>query len=460
MKFEYGDKFKAIGKTEAMDVVALLKDFLPDSAFGASTSNGASEDSNSESWTPPGKMVKSYARDGQTYEVWCSTLTDFRVREMLRNMRILVPLFIEGGTACNYLDDPDWSLSRWKIWLLYQKSNDLYDLAGFSTSYRLWVFPSRSNRVALGETDIPTPPPSEPDFIEDFDAHIERDMTKLNPRQTTPPPSYPNPAPEDSEALYLGDYSPLDESPSRERISQFIILPPFQRGGHGAALYDTMIEIFRADKSVFEITVEDPNEAFDELRDYSDLAYLRTLPQFKDLRMADYVADGALDPDKYVPIEQLVDQEILTTLRYQSKISPRQFSRLVEMQLLSSIPVTHRSTARLVRKEKSANTHDRQFFFWRLFTKHRIYLKNADQLIQVDEEERGPMVANAVEAQMQEYQERLDVFEKRQRRYAHSAPKAANGAASSRKGKGKRVVEDDEDDDPDETSSKKMRLSD
>ena len=59
----------------------------------------------------------------------------------------------------------------------------------------------------------------------------------------------------------------------RPRISQALVLPPFQRAGHGAALlraaYDYCIRTHPSDKLV-DIAVEDPSENFTQLRDKVD----------------------------------------------------------------------------------------------------------------------------------------------------------------------------------------------
>ena len=239
----------------------------------------------------------------------------------------------------------------------------------------------------MGER-FPSPPPS-PNLEEERneDGNYKPPYAaQPGPQQSTPPPDGPM---LDSEGSQSDSYSPL-EAPSRERVSQFIIFPPYQRAAHGSALYDAMVNMFRADKWVYEITVEDPNEEFDALRDYEDLAYLRTLPDFASLCMKADVPAELLKPDEPVPIDYLVDAATLDALQHASKISPRQFARLVEMQLLASIPAANRSTSRLIRREKSAQADDRRFWFWRLWVKNRIYVKNADQLIQLDEGERGP----------------------------------------------------------------------
>ena len=44
-------------------------------------------------------------------------------------------------------------------------------------------------------------------------------------------------------------------------------MPPFHGQGHGTKLYSFLFQNFLADKKVAQVTVEDPNESFDDLRD-------------------------------------------------------------------------------------------------------------------------------------------------------------------------------------------------
>lgn len=78
--------------------------------------------------------------------------------------------------------------------------------------------------------------------------------------------------------------------------SQFVVLPPFQRQGHGcmspskqvnsksnqfiAALYTAIYQRVLSQDHVSELTVEDPAEAFEDLRDRNDLKMLLGLKQF------------------------------------------------------------------------------------------------------------------------------------------------------------------------------------
>ena len=60
----------------------------------------------------------------------------------------------------------------------------------------------------------------------------------------------------------------------RYRVSQFLILPPFQRQGHGIALLDAIHRYARESDDIVQVTVEDPAPGFVFIR---DLLTLRTL---------------------------------------------------------------------------------------------------------------------------------------------------------------------------------------
>ncbi|KAK7689007.1 hypothetical protein QCA50_007698 [Cerrena zonata] len=60
----------------------------------------------------------------------------------------------------------------------------------------------------------------------------------------------------------------------RLRISQFVILPPYQQEGHGSALYSTIYQYVLTSPRIAELTVEDPAEVFEDLRDRNDLKML------------------------------------------------------------------------------------------------------------------------------------------------------------------------------------------
>jgi histone acetyltransferase 1 len=66
----------------------------------------------------------------------------------------------------------------------------------------------------------------------------------------------------------------------RPRISQFLILPPFQRKGVGSNLLETIYKHFQSQENVCDITVEDGSEDFQRLRNTIDGRLLKDLPAF------------------------------------------------------------------------------------------------------------------------------------------------------------------------------------
>lgn len=172
-----------------------------------------------------------------------------------------------------------------------------------------------------------------------------------------------------------------------------------------------MVKTFLADPNCIEITVEDPNEAFDDLRDYCD--YNRLL-QNGILQQITLRTD--LDPKLSqnsagvrVPTSKLLDVEKLEKLRTENKVAPRQFARLVEMHILSNIASHARKagTARITQRAKSSNPDDKAFYYWRLLVKQRIYKKNKDVLSQLDRSERIDKVEQTVADQASDYERLL-----------------------------------------------------
>jgi histone acetyltransferase 1 len=89
--------------------------FPTDEDDGEETNGAANGDL--ASWKPPGELLHSYKAKGKKFEIWQSSLTDPRAKEIVSNMKIFIPFFIEGGTV-DFLEEPDWALERWKIFLL------------------------------------------------------------------------------------------------------------------------------------------------------------------------------------------------------------------------------------------------------------------------------------------------------------------------------------------------------
>lgn len=66
----------------------------------------------------------------------------------------------------------------------------------------------------------------------------------------------------------------------RPRISQMLVLPPFQRCGIGAELLQSVYHQYMCNPEVLDITVEDPSESFTRLRDYVDAKNCLKLQSF------------------------------------------------------------------------------------------------------------------------------------------------------------------------------------
>jgi histone acetyltransferase 1 len=379
-----------------MDLRAALSPYVAPEAFERGADDKEKEDA--AQWAPPGKRLASYAADGHRFEVWCSSLSDRKAMAIMKNMKILIPMFIETGTI-DFLADDDvpenaWTIDRWTLFLLHRVDDFGYSLVGFATSYRLWVWPAE--------------PKSDP---------------------------------------HTGE---LMES-SRERISQFVILPPYRRHCHGIQLYNAVTSKFLSDPRVFEITVEDPNVRFDRLRDNCDLARLYRDPAFANLQIPSEIPDEHFERKRPVPVDAIVGPTLIKTLCQRHKLIPRQVQRLVELHLLRQIPAGNRSET-LVRfqKMRARKPEDRQYYLWRLLVKARVFVRNYEELQEVEETERVPKLEQAVDSLQEEYDELTEGFLARVDLGYLNAPLGRHAAAAGRTtdaangaSRKKRVIEDD-----------------
>lgn len=303
---------------------------------------------------------------------------------MLKRIQILVSFFIEGGTPID-LKEPEWSLQRWTVFFLYQKqvfepNISPYLFMGYSTVYQ-YFFVQPINKEALLKSQ----------------------------NLTLPLPTI--------------QFSSL---PCRSRISQFIILPPFHGKGNGSIFYNAIFDYYLKETRTIEITVEDPNEAFDDLRDLNDLARLRMIPEFTKLKLN---SSAVISKTARVPGD-LFDSTESDEIRKAVKIAPRQFSRLVEMQLLSSLPEDIRSDSKLEnilkRENLVANDKEYEYRLWKLLVKARLFHHNRDALIQLDFLERIEKLDQTLWSVEHDYERLLKAFEKR------SNPKVVESSSDSK----------------------------
>ncbi|GAA6037103.1 hypothetical protein JCM8097_008736 [Rhodosporidiobolus ruineniae] len=138
----------------------------------------------------------------------------------------------------------------------------------------------------------------------------------------------------------------------RLRLAQFVLLPLYHGQGHGSALYTLCYRnVLRRDE-VSELSVEDPSETFDDMRDKCDLY---TLIEGGDLK----------------EIKAPLDREKTEVIRKKYKLADRQFYRLCEMLLLLTADPTDEAQQRAIR----------------LTVKKRLYLFNKEQLLQIEDKE-------------------------------------------------------------------------
>jgi histone acetyltransferase 1 len=315
---------------------------------------------------------------------------------MVSRIQFFVPLFIEGGS---YLDVNDSDASRWTVFFLFLKESSgdkngtgEYIFVGYSTVYRFFFFRP------------PTPPVSERKEIE---------------------------------LPYENEQFSFDDLPSRARLSQFIILPEFQHQGNGPHLYNSIYKHYYDDPLVHELTVEDPNESFDDMRDICDLAFLRTVPEFNNL-----CVNSSIQLPKTGPVPRgIVDQKLLEDIRHKVKIVPRQFARLVEMHLMSKLPASViPGFPTQIRLPPATNQEKKEYRLWKVYTKMRLYRHNADALGEFDLDERLEKLNETLLSVELEYARILLAVERRDKTQNNGKRKA--------------------DDDGEKSASKKARFAD
>jgi len=183
----------------------------------------------------------------------------------------------------------------------------------------------------------------------------------------------------------------------RLRLSQFVILPPYQNQGHGARLYTALHQYVMASPSVGELTIEDPSEAFEDLRDKTDLRFLLKLEEFIEEAYGEGGQSGGEGGErkgkgravvmkgKLVPP---VDKAWVETWRRKLKIATRQFERLVEMLTLRRLDPGDEGALRA----------------FRLQVKERLYRFNFEILVTLDEKERKEKLEETFQSVIDGYQ--------------------------------------------------------
>ncbi|KAK4180024.1 putative histone acetyltransferase type B catalytic subunit [Triangularia setosa] len=422
LSVKYSKKFPPIGDAEALDIKDVLSEFLPEVAFQKAKDWETALAKSCDDWTPPGALLNDFKTKAGRFEVWKGSLADPAVKQLIKRIQILVPFFIEGGTAIN-VDEPD--ADRWTVFFLYQNkpsptdpSKSTYIFAGYSTVYRFFF-------LQLPPSPPTTPPPSE-------DTTTTTATGPIN------------------EEFDLGSSSfDISTLPCRSRISQFLIIPPFQHLSLGSRLYHTIYQEYLSHPPTKEITVEDPNEAFDDMRDINDLRYLRTLPSFQALQIN---TDISIHKSGPVP-KNIIDEAAAEKVRKAAKITSRQFYRVLEMQLMSQLGESVRPGFTMDEKERgkkvSTGLERKEYALWKLLLKKRLYVHNRDALGQLELGERVEKLEEVVKGVEFDYARLLVKVEDQESKQEgggeqlrkQKQAEESNGASAN--GKGKRKATDE-----------------
>jgi len=189
----------------------------------------------------------------------------------------------------------------------------------------------------------------------------------------------------------------------RLRLSQFVILTPYQRQRHGCELYKAIYQYILKSANVAELTVEDPAEAFEDLRDKNDLEMLLANEQFMEEGFGEHASGrarksgrGEIASNKSFSQGKLVppvDKAWAEKWRKDLKIAGRQFQRLVEMLILLHLDPSDKAKLRA----------------YRLQVKERLYRFNFEILAQLEEEERHEKLEETFQSVKEDYHRILKI---------------------------------------------------
>ncbi|XP_053554409.1 histone acetyltransferase type B catalytic subunit isoform X2 [Bombina bombina] len=121
---------------------------------------------------------------------------------------------------------------------------------------------------------------------------------------------------------------------TRPRVSQMLVLPPFQGEGHGAHLLETVHRYYVSCPKILDITAEDPSESFVRLRDFVLVKLCQNLPCFS--------------PEK---LFEGFSQEMITEAQQKLKINKQHARRVYEVLRLRATDMSDSEKSRAYRLE-------------------------------------------------------------------------------------------------------------
>ncbi|XP_041117792.1 histone acetyltransferase type B catalytic subunit-like isoform X4 [Polyodon spathula] len=121
---------------------------------------------------------------------------------------------------------------------------------------------------------------------------------------------------------------------TRPRVSQMLILPPFQGEGHGAQLLEAIHRYYLTAPKVLDITAEDPSESYVKLRDFVHAKLCQSLPSFS--------------PDQLI---QGFSQKMVKEVQEKLKINKKHARRVYEILRLHNTDMSDLEHAKTYRLE-------------------------------------------------------------------------------------------------------------
>ncbi|KAJ8351995.1 hypothetical protein SKAU_G00234710 [Synaphobranchus kaupii] len=121
---------------------------------------------------------------------------------------------------------------------------------------------------------------------------------------------------------------------TRPRVSQMLILPPFQGEGHGAQLLEAVHRFYCTSPLVQDITAEDPSENYVKLRDFVLVKLCQELPSFSTEQLSEGFSD-----------------DMVTEAREKLKINKKHARRVYEILRLRVTDMSDEEKARAYRLE-------------------------------------------------------------------------------------------------------------
>jgi len=186
---------------------------------------------------------------------------------------------------------------------------------------------------------------------------------------------------------------------TRLRVSQMVILPPFQRKGHGTQLLRAVYK-FGIEQSVIDVAIEDPNDEFMFLRDITDLELCVDNSIF--ITKDSTSTNAQKSKNRFVTLSKLTPN-IIDNIRQKYKLSKLQIMRCYEILKLMSTDINN----------------SEQYREYRLEIKQRLYKKFMSNELDIDPEEKKKKLDDAFKNLETEYRETINHFIKYHNREVH-----------------------------------------